>query len=137
MVHSHAKHEQIIVITDLLSTLAKFSKEELEHLRKELVHHHEKWQQYRDLVKLVSTYKDANVAGNNVPHDKGRILKLREEMNMQKQEVDSNYRRLKKKVSQQGKDGEFEDYRVRELWKRVQAQGLSDEELDIMKVRFP
>ena len=121
-------------MSGVFSNLAQFNKEELEDLRKELVHHHEKWKQYRDLVRLIDTHKDRNIAGNNVPQDEETISKLREEMNMQRQKVDSNYRRLKVKVSQQSKDGVFQDYRVRELWKRAQAQGLSEEELNIMKV---
>ena len=72
--------------------------------------------------------------GNNVPHDEEGVSKLRDEMNMQQQEVDRNYHRLKVKVLERAKEGEFQDHRVRDLWKRAKAGGLSEEELEIMKV---
>ena len=105
-------------------------------MRKELTHHHEKWKQYRDLVGLVSAHKDrdSNLVGNNVPHDEEGVSKLRDEMNMQQQEVDRNYHRLKVKVLERAKEGEFQDHRVQDLWKRAKAGGLSEEELKIMKV---
>ena len=72
--------------------------------------------------------------GNNVPHDEEGVSKLRDEMNMQQQEVDRNYHRLKVKVLERAKEGEFQDHRVQDLWKRAKAGGLSEEELKIMKV---
>ena len=129
------KDERLEKLWEHARTDAQFSKEELEDLRKELVHHHEKWKQYRELVNLVFTQKDndRNVVGNEVPPDQDAIAKLQDEMNMQQQEVDRSYRRLKRKVLQGTKDGEFKDSRVRELWKRAEAQGLSEEELEVLK----
>ncbi|XP_028406577.1 alpha-2-macroglobulin receptor-associated protein-like, partial [Dendronephthya gigantea] len=59
--------------------------------------------------------------------------KNEEEMNMKRREVDSSYRRLKKKVLSGAPNEEFQDHRVRDLWKGAQVQGYSEEELDIMK----
>ncbi len=103
----------------------------MEDLRKELIHHHEKLKQYRDLVNLVSSNdgRDSNRVG-----DDEAVSKLQDEMNMQQQELDQSYRQLKVKVLQGVKNGEFKDPRVTDLWKRAKAQGLSDEELEIMKV---
>lgn len=101
-----------------------------------MTHHHEKWKQYQDLVALISEHEDrkSNMVGNNIPHDEETISKLREEMNMKQQKVNNNYRRLKVKVLRGISDDEFKDPRVRDLWKRAKAQGLSEEELELMKV---
>ena len=122
------------IMSFVIFKTAQFSKEELEELHKELVHHHDKWKQYRDLVNLVSAHKDKDLNMVGVHPDKEAISKLQDEMNMQQQAVDRNYRRLKRKVFQGTKDGEFRDPRVRDLWKRAMVQGLSEEELEIMKV---
>ena len=74
------------------------------------------------------------MVGDEVPQGEKVIAKLQDEMNMQQQEVDRSYRRLKRKVLQGTKDGEYKDTRVRELWKRAEAQGLSEEELEVLKV---
>lgn len=104
-------------------------------MRIELTDHHEKWKEYQSLISLLKAQEDreTNIVGNDVPQDEEAIQKLREEMNMQHRAVDRNYQRLKEKVLRRGQDGEFQDHRVRVLWKRVQAQGLSKEELEIMK----
>ena len=119
-----------------MSNIEKFNKEELENLRLELTHHHEKWKEYRNLVNLVSEHEDrqSSIDGNTVSHDEETISKLRDEMNMRQKEVDKSYRHLKVKVFQGSSDDEFKDARVKDLWKRANVQGLSAEELNILKV---
>ena len=73
-------------------------------------------------------------ADNDVAHDEHTISKLKEEMSMKQQEIDSNYRKLKRKVAQGAKDREFEDDRVEDLWRKAKAQKLPSDELEILKV---
>ncbi|XP_028406537.1 alpha-2-macroglobulin receptor-associated protein-like isoform X2 [Dendronephthya gigantea] len=131
---SFKKDERLEKLWEHAKNEAQFSKEELEKLREELTHHHDKWKQYRDLVGIVSAHKDRqnNIVGKNIPHEEA-FSKLQEEMNMKCREVDSSYCRLKKKVLSGAPNEEFQDHRVRDLWKRAQVQGYSEEELDIMK----
>lgn len=111
-----------------------FTKQELEDLRIELGHHHDKWKQFKDLVNLVSSYEDnENMVDNSLPDYKD-IAKLRDEMDVKQRQVENSYRRLKVKVLQGAVDEEYHDHRVRDLWKRAKAQGLSGDELDIIKV---
>ena len=101
-------------------------------------HHHEKWQQYHSLVGLVFEHeeRDGNVATESTETEQETLKKLREEMDIKQKDVNKNYQRLKMKVVRGADEEDFEDYRVRELWKRAKAQKLSEEELSVMKVRL-
>lgn len=113
----------------------QFDKHELEELRKELDHHHEKWKEYNTLIGLVSEHeeKNQNVVGKKDQNNEDILIKLREEMNIKQKEIETNYRQLKMKVVKGPGEEDFQDHRVKDLWKRAKAQILSEDELAVMK----
>ena len=79
--------------------------------------------------------RTTNHIGKRSKEDEATLDKLREEMNMKEKEVHNNYRRLKTKVLvTKPAEFEFEDQRVRDLWKKAKELIKSEDQLAIMKV---
>ena len=81
--------------------------------------------------------KNQNVVGKKDQNNEDILIKLREEMNIKQKEIETNYRQLKMKVVKGPGEEDFQDHRVKDLWKRAKAQILSEDELAVMKVSIP
>ncbi|XP_029191977.1 alpha-2-macroglobulin receptor-associated protein-like [Acropora millepora] len=116
------------------SAKGKFSSEELSDLETEFQHHKDKLKEYKHLVDILKNQD--SISENSVySHDKIKDHereKLHETLQDTHETLTKSFMRLKEKVTSDGKENEFVDQRVLELWEKAK-QKFSGEELDSIK----
>lgn len=120
-----------------ISLSGKFSSEELSDLETEFQHHKDKLKEYKHLVDILKNQD--SISENSVyRHDKIKdpeLEKLHEKLQDTHETLTKNFMRLKEKVTSDGKENDFVDHRVIELWEKAKER-FSGEELDSIKVQL-
>jgi hypothetical protein len=108
----------------------------MDDLKTEFEHHQQKIEEYNMLLKLLQ--KQHDISDNSVHvHERlneNEMEKMKDELKEKFSEMNEHYAQLKEKLTGQGDEQPFEDYRVVELWERALERNFSKNELQSIKV---